>query len=232
MTKLQSAIDLTQKITDGDAVWPGDPPTVIKALDSGSILPNPIYLNQISLGEHSGTHLGAPSHYGFLSTMNSFKTQLMSGRALIIRCENHVNKPIGAAAINTCLVAEGIPTEAIFELIIISTGWASHWGSKYYFTGEPTTNRLPPGLDLSALELLFTSFNPKIIGIDSPNIDFGGATLSDTACGREIARQGAFHLENIGLVPPDTPCAVDYLLMPLRIESGGGAPARLVICYG
>ena len=193
-------------------------------------------LNLISMGEHSATHLGAPSHYGYSTSIDDFDNSLMVGKALFIHCDQYAQRNIGASEIEKSL-SNANPTldaaeNAGIQLVVIATGWAKHWGSESYFWGENRASEnflLPAGLDISAIHFIFDKFHAQIIGIDGPNIDYGGAALAGLRCGREIARQGAFHLENVALIPTDLPSLVDYILMPLRIAGGTGAPARLIV---
>jgi kynurenine formamidase len=191
------------------------------------------------MGEHSATHLGAPSHYGYSTSIDGFDNSLMVGKALFIHCEQYAQQSIGASEIEKCLAnanpALGAAVNKGIQLVVIATGWAVHWGSESYFWGENPTSEnhlLPAGLDISAIHFIFDKLHAQIIGIDGPNIDYGGAALANMQCGREIARRGAFHLENVALVPTDLPSLVDYILMPLRITGGTGAPARLIVGEG
>ena len=222
-------VDLTQPISHGDLVWPGDPPTVVEAASGEPMGSASFALNRMGFGEHSGTHIGAPSHYGFAATMDAFDPGLMSGQALFIHCEDCADAEIGAAQIDARLAASGS-----FSLVVIVTGWARFWGSEAYYFGDKaggvgTPDTLPAGLDLSAVDYLFDRFSSSIIGIDSPNIDYGGAALSRLDCGFEIARRGAFHLENVALTPSDMPAIANYMLMPLRIGQANGSPARFLV---
>jgi len=222
-------LDLTHQLTDDMPLWPGDPSTVIQ-----SISQEPCSLNYLSFGEHSGTHLGAPAHYGFAAGITDFPLELMVGTALFIHCESHADRPIEQLQLEEALRAIDDRLAGQYSLVVVVTGWARLWPSDIYFTGgdldSPTApTLLPAGLSPTGLHYLLNRFSPQIVGIDSPNIDFGGAALGNLECGIELARRGLYHLENIASVPPGLLSEVDYLLMPLNIRGATGSPVRFVV---
>lgn len=82
-------IDLGHALAAGDPVWPGDPPIEVTPLAS-----SPFRLSRLSFGEHAGTHLGAPSHYGFVPTMDGFTPELAARQGLF-HLENVAQVPPG-----------------------------------------------------------------------------------------------------------------------------------------
>ncbi len=54
-------VDLTHVITPDMPVWPGDPKPTIKPM--ATVEKDGYFLSEFSIGEHSGTHFGAPAHF-------------------------------------------------------------------------------------------------------------------------------------------------------------------------
>jgi|GEM_PF-5774706 len=224
-------IDLTHDIYDQSPQWPGDQAVSVKRVSTGTY-----QQHSITLTEHSGTHIGAPSHYHFAQTMSDFALDYMQGQALLLDCTGFSEESIGAEELKGLLARQQTNVGPHYPLVVVLTAWAAYWESDAYFTGlapagpnTPKQALLPAGLNLSGAKYLLARFSPHIIGIDSPNIDFGGAALNNLECGIELARHKVFHLENIAAAPPGLPLVMDYLLMPLRIDKGTGSPARLLL---
>lgn len=53
-------VDISQKITDGMQVWPGDPK--VRIVPFASVPSEGYSLHEISMGTHSGTHVDFPGH--------------------------------------------------------------------------------------------------------------------------------------------------------------------------
>ena len=54
--------DLSHSIKEMMPHWPGDQATNIGSIRT--VAREGYFLNQVTIGEHSGTHVGAPSHFG------------------------------------------------------------------------------------------------------------------------------------------------------------------------
>ena len=54
-------VDLSHVIHPGIPCWPGDPPVGIRA--AAAVETEGYRLNSVTIGEHSGTHLNAPSSF-------------------------------------------------------------------------------------------------------------------------------------------------------------------------
>jgi len=212
---------LSHRIRDGEQVWPGDPEVRLESWGDQTAF----RLQRLTIGEHSSTHLGAPSHYGEGAAIDGFPAGLLHGRALVLRFEGRTAAdPIGGAEIREALARLG---DAEAELAIVATGWARRWGSADYFSGHPGEAG-PPGLDAEAAELL-AARGFAVVGIDGPNIDAGGSVAEATAAGRALARRGVYHLENLTLVPASLPPFLEYSLAPLRICGGSGSPCTIAV---
>ncbi|HIP89824.1 MAG TPA: cyclase family protein, partial [Thermococcus paralvinellae] len=54
-------LDLTKALSEGLETYPGDPKVEIR--EWASLEKDGYYMNLLSFGEHSGTHVDAPAHF-------------------------------------------------------------------------------------------------------------------------------------------------------------------------
>ncbi|MEP7219229.1 MAG: cyclase family protein [Bacteroidota bacterium] len=59
--RYSAIVDLSHAIHPGMPVWPGDPEVRVRRV--ASVEPDGYALHELTIGEHSGTHFGAPSHF-------------------------------------------------------------------------------------------------------------------------------------------------------------------------
>jgi kynurenine formamidase len=220
---------LSHRLEPGGPVWPGDPETELQTLAA-----SPDYsLNRLVVGEHTSTHLGAPSHYGQGDALESFPDSAILGRAAILRLDGEgtlgQGGQIDAAAIDRAFSHVDREETYGIDLALIVTGWAHRWGSSSYFHGDG--EQAVPGLSIEGLERLIQLISPIVVGIDGPNIDYGGAARASTECGIILARNSMFHLENVAVVADQFRGVVDYLLSPIRISGATGAPCTFAIIH-
>lgn len=213
-------VDLTQPIRSGDAVWAGDPPTRITPW-SGP--PGSRYrLNQLQVGEHSGTHVGAPRHYRPDGpSADEVPVDRLVGRAAVVDARDAV----GSGSISADLIhrdeARNGPLQTA-ELVLFRTGWSSRWGDPEYY--EPGAGPPPPTLTIDAVELLLANGSLTGLGIDGPDVGSG----SETSAGEVLAARGLLHIENLTNLDALPARGAFLFLGLLPLVDGTGSPARVV----
>lgn len=224
--------DLSHPIRHGQPGWPDDPPTTV---ETWPVPGGAFRLSQVSIGEHSGTHLGAPSHYGFPGTLSELEPQDLGGRLLVLRLDKPADdSPDGRAvpvAQRISALLDAVPAGRLpVHTVLVATGWARHWGSPGYYSGFCGDGSDVPGLDLPTVEEILTRTACRILGIDAPGLDSGGVHGA-LDCGRTVAARGAYHLENCATPPADLDheTDLDVVVAPLGISGGQGAPCRVFI---
>ncbi len=222
-------IDLSQQVSPSMPLWPGDPET--QRLRHSTYQEVGYNLNSWSVGEHSGTHVGAPSHY------------LESGRSIERYGANELFLEASvfdlpemwhseaAADIETQLAyliedenQNGpFPDEGI---VILRTGWAKRWPeSEEVFQLDDGGNLSSPGFMDGTVSWLLEKRGIRAIGTDAPEI--GTASNDPFAAGKTLAEAGALHVENLCNLELLPKRGFHLLLSPLKLESGTGSPARV-----
>ncbi|WP_409201084.1 cyclase family protein [Methanobrevibacter sp. DSM 116169] len=144
-------MDLTQKLDNNLNVFPGDPEFKIanfKLPDNDKS-----YINNISGGLHSGTHIDAPLHYIKNGKMvSALKLDNLIGKSSILECSSN-EKEIHIEKVKN-------PLE---KIVIIKTSWCDNFNSDEYFTNNPY-------LSYEFTESLLEK-NIQGIAIDTPSVD-------------------------------------------------------------
>jgi arylformamidase len=218
MIDSMTLVDLTHPLKPDIPVWPGHPhfcQEVMSSLQRGDIS----CWHALSLGEHTGTHFDAPSHFilkgksisevqvgQFFSRMVTIDAQGMDPRAVI------EPERIVAWEAEHGFIA---PNDAVF----FHFGWDQLW------TERPREFLADwPGLSGSASELLVKR-EVRVVGSDCLSIDCFAST--DFPAHHALLGAGILigeNFVNLGRLPP-----ICYLAaLPLPIVNGSGAPVRAV----
>lgn len=211
-------VDLTHPLEPNLPVWPGHPhfcQEVMSSLERGHVS----CWHALSMGEHTGTHFDAPSHFirkgwpiseapleRFFRRMVTIDARGMEARSAV-----DSEKSLAWEAEHGSIV----PRDAVFFLF----GWDRLWTDRNReFLADG------PGLSRAASELLVER-GVRIVGSDCLSIDcFGSADFpADYAllgAGISIGE----NLTNLGRRPPIS-CLT---ALPLPIVNGSGAPLRAI----
>ncbi|MBZ0266142.1 cyclase family protein [bacterium] len=221
----KSMKNLTHPIIPDMPEWSGDPQT-FRTL-AAEITSDGFALNEWRVGEHTGTHLGSPSH--FLkgeATIDQFPQDLFCCTAAILRFE-HLPYPLPlnyTVSIEDILKDEelhGLLSE--YQCIILDTGWTERWQApESVFETDKNGILLHPGFSEAAVMWLIGERGIRIIGTDAPGIDPGKS--QDFIAGKAVANAGCWHLENVRLNSQLPRRHFQLSISPLPLVGGHGSP--------
>ena len=220
-------IDLSWPVSQEIPRWPGDPDvqfeTVAQQESDG------YFLRRFAMGEHSGTHLSAPSSlipggagHGAFSPTDLVRP------AIVIDVTAQAEKDSDyALTMNDVLDWESdhgpIPQGC---LALLRTGWQHRWADpKRYLGGESAEQLHFPGFGPEAARMLLESRNAAGLGTDTAGAEPGndkGLTVSRYALERHAIVLE--NLTNLDLLPPSGALLVIGLL---RLEGGSGGPVAV-----
>ena len=227
MPELKGAIiDLSHPVESGMPHWPDDPQTglaVCRTLEQDGYR-----LNRLVIGEHSGTHIGAPSHF---NRNQATVDRLGAGKLIVPAVKINLD---AAAGENRDFLLQ---TEHILGweeqhkkiesgLVLIHTGWSRFWSDPEMYFGLENGMMHFPGVSESAARFLAQQRGIIGLGIDTAGID--GGMSNDFAAGRCLAAHGIYHLENLANLNslPDENFTVFIGALP--IVNGHGSPCRVL----
>jgi arylformamidase len=200
-------IDISQRLDEKVAVWPGDTPFTYK-VNWGKEESGSVNVGEINMSVHTGTHIDAPFHFD-----NSGKKvidldlDLYIGNARVIHLPNKTS--IGVHELSS------IDLNGVTRLLIRTDAWRE----RYVF--PQTIPHIQP-----ELAAYLSKLGVRLIGLDLPSVD--PLDSKELFAHHELAAHGIHILE--GLVLDDV-LPGDYILaaLPLPLVEADGSPVRAVL---
>ncbi|MGH7482574.1 MAG: cyclase family protein [Longimicrobiales bacterium] len=185
---------------------------------------------EISLPEHGGTHVDAPSHFHVAGpSVDEIPLERLIGPAIVIDLPAHARDDADYRLSGADIVAweeehGEIPEDAI---VVLRTGWSRFWPqAERYLGGLDPADLHFPSFGESAARLLIEERDVAALGVDVASIDPGAAAEFPVHRLAAAARvPGLENLTNLGSVPPTGALIV---ALPMKIVGGSGAPLRAI----
>ncbi len=182
---------------------------------------------QITMNEHSGTHVDAPAH--FISdakpeahtTIDRVPAARLMGRGLRLDCRKY-------------RAGENVPADFVEkwekdhgaikadDIVLINFGWSSHWAVRPQHQSYVADW---PGVSMEAAEYLLEK-KIAALGVDSLSADSPAALRSNPIHPRVLEKQ-VLLIENLCNLD-QLPDFFVFLALPLKIRDGSGSPVRAV----
>jgi len=207
-------IDLTHPLNSKIPTWDGKKGFQMKERD------------QVHLFTHSGTHIDAPSYFGQKGdSIDRISLKQLLVPACVLDLSNKATSTY-EVAVDDILQYETthgrIPKNS---LVIAYTGWSLHWpNKKSYRNADKKGKACFPTFGLNALKLLLKR---KIAGVAIDTLAL--ESLTSTFPGHKLLfSKNKYIIENIANVDKLPPKGAFVIALPLKIEKGYEAPARVI----
>ncbi len=201
--------DISVDVRMGMHTFPGDPRFKSRQLKT---LENDQYqLHQISLGNHTGTHVDAPSH--FLkdgATVSELPLEILNGRVRVV--EIHDKTKVDVSELTNLVRVDDFR-------ILFKTRNSLFWGSKKNF------QRKYIYLTLEA-SIYLVENGIKLIGFDYLSVEEYGNTefpVHRYLLGNEVILIEGLNLSEVEEGDYEMSC------LPLKLSDMDGAPARVIL---
>jgi kynurenine formamidase len=221
-------IDLSWPVHPAIPRWPGDPSVDFETV--ADVAKDGYFLRRFSMGEHSGTHLSAPSsfHTGTPGHQTFSPRDLVRPAIVIDVTGQAETNPDYALTMNDVLDWESdngpVPRDCV---ALLRTGWQARWDDPCAYLGGCAADRLHfPGFGLDSVQLLTQGRHAAGFGTDTAGAEPGADTGFTVS--RYVLDQRRILLENLtnlDLLPPTGALLVIGLL---RLEGGSGGPASVM----
>lgn len=220
-------IDLTHDLKEGIPLFPGGIPFTLEPLTQ---LADGYYMNSFVSGEHTGTHVDSPAHFGKgLPAVDEIPpTRLVSQGILIDVQSKAAANPdyvLTLVDLQDWEKANGrIPART---LVILNTGWHQRWENPDRYLNRDEGGALHfPGFSAEAVRHLVKERDVNGIGIYTASVDPGKSATFDAH--KAVLQGGRYqveNLDNLNLLPVR---GFSVIVAPMKISRGSGAPARVL----
>ena len=220
-------VDLSWPVHPGIPLWPGDP--VVEFETVAEIKKDGYFLRRFSMGEHSGTHLSAPSSFqAGASGHEGFSPQDLVRPAIVIDIAAQADLDRDyALTMNDVLDWESdhgpVPAGC---LALLCTGRQSRWDNPLDYLGGASAGELHfPGFGLEAAEMMIKGRGIAALGTDTASVEPGVDT--DFSVSRSALENRLIVLENLTNLDVLLPTGALLVVGLLRLEGGSGGPASV-----
>ncbi|MDZ7773156.1 MAG: cyclase family protein [Balneolaceae bacterium] len=229
-------VDLSYAYNDSTVFWPTAGEFELTVDSEGMTEAGHFYsANSFSMAEHGGTHLDAPYHfYEEGITMDQIPPEQLMGEGIVVDVsDSALANPDYRVQISDFQAWEQengqIPAGAI---VIVRTGYGQFWPDRERYMG--TAERGPdavadlhfPGLHPEAAEWLTSERDIKMLGLDTPSLDYGQST--DFRSHVILASHDIAGLENLANLERLPSQGFRVIALPMKIEGGSGGPVRVL----
>jgi arylformamidase len=217
-------IDLTRLLEPGIPTYPTHPKYFQMRWCS---MGDPAEMNQLVMGEHTGTHLDAPSHFvpdgPKRKHIHELPLDSFLGRCVRMRFGPF---PKSNAMVKAKDIREWENANAVIEdgdIVLIDFQWETYW--KIGPDGFGFLDRWP-GLSADAASYLAQK-RVKLVGTDCVSLDPGDGGGGKLAAHYTLLPEGVLILENVSNLSRLPELSV-FMALPLNIQGGTGSPVRAV----
>ncbi|HVH15289.1 MAG TPA: cyclase family protein [Candidatus Angelobacter sp.] len=215
MYLFKRATDLTHNLHNGMPIYPGDPSPSFEKYST--LQKDGVNLTKLTMGSHTGTHLDAPRH--FIANgigIDQIPPEKLIGEAYVADLSK---TPIGNGITSKDLRRELDKKIVKDDIVVVYTGCSEHWGDAAvtrgytYLTGD-------------AADYL-VSRKVRAVGIDFLSVE--KFNTPEPVTHKTLLGNGIFIIESLsGALKQLVGKKVLMICMPIKLQDGDGAPARVV----
>ncbi len=225
-------LDLSHQIHAGIPLWPGDPP--VRFTTAATLESEGFRLRGFSMGEHSATHMNAPSSFhaeGIAIDAYSPESLVAPAVVLDVRDRAMLN---GDYCLDANELAEWekkwgpVPTGSV---VLLGTGWSGKWSDPRVYLGYDSQGAMHfPGFGLAAARVLIEERRVAGLGIDTPGLDPGRDPTGQEsfAVNKLLLEQPRIALENLANLDQLPPVGCTIVIGILRLKDGSGSPVSVL----
>ncbi len=225
--QFSTIIDLSQPIHESMPHWPGDPAT--KIIRKTTVAHDGYRLNQLTIGEHSGTHVGAPSHFArHGQTVDNISIQhfIAPGVKIDISAAARKHKDYLLTHKDVQQWEDRFGDIPANSWVIVQTGWSAYWDSPDVYLGREDDGHHFPGVSVQAAQFLLNKRQILGLGIDTHGVDGGLSRSFDVNL--LLATRGKYHLENLTRLEKLNNRDFYLFIGALPLHNGNGSPCRIL----
>jgi kynurenine formamidase len=222
-----NVIHLSHIIDTNIPQWQGDPS--VKFTPVAEIETHGYFLRELTIGEHSATHMNAPvSFYQDGATIDEYPAESLVVSAIVIDISTQARKnPDYTLTVSDILNWEQqhgqIPDGCV---VLLHTGWSEKWHDANAFMSlDANGNMHFPGFGTEATKFLLTERQIAGVGIDTHGVDGVDTTFT---INRMVLDKPRIVLENLTNLDKLPPRGFKIVVAPILLQAGSGSPVGVL----
>ncbi|MCG8352121.1 MAG: cyclase family protein [Chloroflexales bacterium] len=223
--------DLTHVIGLDTPVYPAFSPPVYKTL--ATIEENGIYANQLTLAEHTGTHMDAPAHFAANGLyIDQIPATSLIAPFAVLDIKAKVARDVDAEVEPDDVLAwerryGRLPDGAA---VFMNSGWGARYATPSAFVNQDSSGVLHfPGFSPETVEFLLAERNVVGIGVDTLSLDHGPSP--DFATHNTWLPTNRWGIENLANLDSAPPSGAFVFVGAPKFAGGSGGPCRIIALY-
>ncbi|GAB3035278.1 cyclase family protein [Natronobiforma cellulositropha] len=217
--------DLTQPLESGMPVYPGTEPASVEP--TASVAADGYRTTRLDLDSHTGTHVDAPAHMSPGPSLSALPLETFHLTATVADCRPLEAREVISAGRLERAVEEAVSgvDERTLDLVVVRTGWETHWGEATYYDHPYLSADAADWLVERDLHLGLDALNPD----PTPTANAGADEPAGFPVHDRLFATERVILENLcGLEAVTDDERFTLSAFPLAIPSGDGSPVRAV----
>ncbi len=228
-------VDLSHSYSSDTLYWPTSPSQFEKKEISFGETEGGWFYSAYSIctPEHGGTHLDAPLHFSADGQpADRVPLDSLIGNAVVIDISSKAagDRNYLLSAHDVLLFEEAHGLIQPGDIVLLRTDWDQYWPDAKAYLGDDKpgdASKLQfPSYGESAARLLVEERKVAVLGVDTASADYGKSR--DFIVHRIAAEHDVSNLENLTNLDKLPPTGALVFALPMKIEGGSGAPARVV----
>jgi len=231
-----SWVDLSHSFNSNTIYWPTADNFKKDTVFVG-ITENGFYYQAFNLfgAEHGGTHMDAPIHFSEgRRTSDEIPLSSLMGRLALINVSDSTssnrNYQISVEDIVRWENENGTTVDS--HILFVNTGSSKLWSDPVAYMGTDKKGLVGvlslsfPGLHPDAAKWLTQERNIIAFGLDTPSLDYGQSKLFEAH--RYLFEANIPGFENVANLDQLPSKGAYVFALPMKVEAGSGAPARII----
>ncbi len=229
-------IDLTYAFNESTVYWPTAEEFELNKGSEGITDRGYFYsAHSFSMAEHGGTHIDAPYHFWEEgNTVDEIPVDRFIGPGIVVDVSDSALVDPDYLITRQDFKEWEQQHRAIPDggIVLLKTGYGLFWPDREKYMGttargdEAVSELHFPGLHPEAAEWIATERDIKLIGIDTPSIDYGQSSLFESHT--TLFKYDIPVLENVANLDKLPPGGFTIIALPIKIENGTGGPVRII----
>ncbi|MBW4604136.1 MAG: cyclase family protein [Calothrix sp. FI2-JRJ7] len=221
-------IHLSHVISNNIPQWQGDPP--VKFTPAAQIKTHGYFLRELTIGEHSATHINAPiSFYKDGTTIDQYPAESLLASAVVIDISTKAQEnPDYTLNVSDILDWEELHGEIPHDcVVLLHTAWSAKWHDPSAFMCEDVNGNMHfPGFGTEATKFLLRERQIAGVGIDTHGVD-GGLDTTFTI-NRMVLEKPRIVLENLTNLDKLPVRGFKIVVAPMLLQAGSGSPVGVL----